>query len=75
MAVLGGTGTFLGPFFGAALYIFFQDWLSKTTENWPFFIGLAFVLMILFAHEGLTGLVGGRGSWRRSTGGAARGAA
>src|SRR5207245_1940896 len=47
MAVLGGTGTFLGPFFGAALYIFFQDWLSKTPENWPFFIGLAVVLRVL----------------------------
>ena len=75
MAVLGGTGTFLGPFFGAALYIVVQDWLSKTTENWPFFIGLAFVLMILFTHEGLTGLAVGRGSWRRPTGGAAGGAA
>jgi branched-chain amino acid transport system permease protein len=65
MAVLGGTGTFLGPFVGAALYIFFQDWLSKTTENWPFFIGLTFVLMILFAHEGLTGLLARGWRWRR----------
>ncbi len=58
MAVLGGTGAFLGPFLGATVYILFQDWLSKTTQNWPFFMGLAFVLMILFAHRGLTGLVG-----------------
>lgn len=57
MAVLGGTGAFLGPFLGAAVYILFQNWLSRTTENWPFFMGLAFVLMILFAHQGLTGLL------------------
>ena len=57
MAVLGGTSSFLGPFLGAGVYILVQDWLSKTTENWPFFIGAGFVLVILFAHEGLTGLV------------------
>ena len=56
MAVLGGTGAFLGPFLGATVYILIQDWLSKTTENWPFFIGLLFVLMILYAHEGLIGI-------------------
>jgi branched-chain amino acid transport system permease protein len=56
MAVLGGTGAFLGPFLGAGFYLVLQDWLSQTTENWPFFIGLLFVLMILFAHQGLIGL-------------------
>ncbi len=65
MAVLGGTGAFLGPFLGAAVYILFQDWLSRTTENWPFFIGLLFVLMILFAHQGLTGLLAANGPLRR----------
>jgi len=65
MAVLGGTGAFLGPFLGAAVYIVFQDWLSKTTENWHFFLGLAFVLMILYAHEGLIGLFAKGGPARR----------
>jgi branched-chain amino acid transport system permease protein len=65
MAVLGGTGTFLGPFLGAAVFILVQDWLSKTTEHWPFFLGLAFVLMILFAHTGLVGLVAGGSRLRR----------
>ncbi len=65
MAVLGGTGAFLGPFLGAAVYIVFQDWLSKTTENWHFFLGLAFVLMILYAHDGLIGLFAKDGPARR----------
>ena len=66
MAVLGGTGAFLGPFLGAAVYMVFQDWLSKTTENWPFFLGLGFILMIFYAHEGLIGLFGKSGAlWRR----------
>jgi branched-chain amino acid transport system permease protein len=65
MAVLGGTGAFLGPFLGAAVYMVFQDWLSKTTENWPFFLGLGFVVMILYAHEGLIGLFARGGPARR----------
>ncbi len=67
MAVLGGTTAFLGPFLGAGVYIVLQDWLSRTTENWPFFFGLLFVLIILFAHEGLTGLVSRDGVVRRLT--------
>jgi len=65
MAVLGGTGAFLGPFLGAAGYMVFQDWLSKTTENWPFFLGLGFVMMILYAHDGLIGLFARGGIARR----------
>jgi len=65
MAILGGTGTFLGPFLGAAVYILIQDWLSKTTEHWPFVIGLLFVGMILFAHQGVTGLLGRQGPLHR----------
>jgi branched-chain amino acid transport system permease protein len=56
MAVLGGTGAFLGPFLGASIYILLQDWLSKTTERWPFLLGLLFVLIVLYAHDGLIGL-------------------
>lgn len=65
MAILGGTGAFLGPFLGAATYLLIQDWLSQTTEHWPFLIGLLFVGMILFAHQGLTGLLGRDGPLRR----------
>ncbi|HET7876200.1 MAG TPA: branched-chain amino acid ABC transporter permease [Methylomirabilota bacterium] len=68
MAVLGGTGAFLGPFLGATVYLLFQDWLSRTTERWPFFLGLGFVLMILYAHSGLIGLLGRVGAVRRLLG-------
>jgi branched-chain amino acid transport system permease protein len=68
MAVLGGTSTFLGPFLGATVYILLQDWLSRTTERWPFLLGLLFVLMVLYAHTGLTGLLGRAGPVRRLMG-------
>jgi branched-chain amino acid transport system permease protein len=65
MAVLGGTSSFLGPFLGATVYILLQDWLSRTTDRWPFLLGLLFVLMVLYAHTGLTGLLGRDGPVRR----------
>jgi branched-chain amino acid transport system permease protein len=65
MAVLGGTRAFLGPFLGATVYILLQDWLSRTTERWPFLLGLLFVLIVLYAHNGLTGLFGRGGPLRR----------
>ncbi|HEU4439684.1 MAG TPA: branched-chain amino acid ABC transporter permease [Methylomirabilota bacterium] len=65
MAVLGGTQSFLGPFLGAAVYILLQDWLSRTTERWPFLLGLLFVLMVLYAHTGIAGLFGPGGAVRR----------
>jgi branched-chain amino acid transport system permease protein len=65
MAVLGGTSSFLGPFLGATVYLLLQDWLSHTTDRWPFLLGLLFVLMVLYAHTGLTGLLGRDGPVRR----------
>jgi branched-chain amino acid transport system permease protein len=65
MAVLGGTSSFLGPFLGATVYTLLQDWLSRTTDRWPFVLGLLFVLMVLYAHTGLTGLLGRDGPLRR----------
>ena len=56
MAVLGGSRSFLGPFVGAGFYLLLQNWLSKTTEHWPFVIGLIFVLMVMYAPNGLVGL-------------------
>ncbi|HET7380269.1 MAG TPA: branched-chain amino acid ABC transporter permease [Gaiellales bacterium] len=57
MAVLGGTGAFLGPLLGTMVYALFQDWLSRTTEHWPVFMGLLFVVLVIFAPDGLVGIV------------------
>jgi branched-chain amino acid transport system permease protein len=68
MAILGGTGAFLGPFLGAGVYIVLQNWLSRTTEHWPFVIGLLFVVMVLYLHTGVVGLLGRFGLMRRLAG-------
>jgi len=57
MTFIGGIGSFLGPILGAAVYIYFTHWVSSMTTHWPFFLGLLFISLVLFAHRGLMGLV------------------
>ena len=53
MAVIGGTGYFLGPVLGAAFYVIFQDWISSLTEHWWIWLGVVFIAVIMFAEGGL----------------------
>lgn len=57
MTFIGGTGSFLGPVLGAGVYIYFTEWVSDITENWEFFLGLLFVILILYANKGLISLI------------------
>ena len=56
MVVLGGMRAFWGPLLGAAIFVVLQDYVSSQTENWMSFIGLFFVLVVLFFPRGLLGL-------------------
>jgi branched-chain amino acid transport system permease protein len=57
MAVLGGMRSFWGPLIGAAVFVVLQDYLSSMTENWQSFIGLFFVLVVLFFPRGVLGMI------------------
>jgi branched-chain amino acid transport system permease protein len=57
MAVMGGMRTFWGPLLGAAVFVILQDYLSSVTVNWMSFIGLLFVLVVLFFPRGLLGFI------------------
>jgi branched-chain amino acid transport system permease protein len=57
MAVLGGMRSFWGPLIGAAIYVVLRDYLSSMTENWESFIGLFFVLVVLFFPRGVLGMI------------------
>jgi branched-chain amino acid transport system permease protein len=57
MAVLGGMRNFWGPLIGAAIYVVLQDYISSQTENWMSFIGLLFVLVVMFFPRGLLGVL------------------
>jgi branched-chain amino acid transport system permease protein len=57
MAVLGGMRAFWGPLIGAAIFVVLQDYISSQTENWMSFIGLFFVLVVLFFPRGVVGFI------------------
>jgi branched-chain amino acid transport system permease protein len=57
MAVLGGMRAFWGPLIGAAIFVVLQDYVSSETANWMSFIGLFFVLVVLFFPRGVLGIL------------------
>jgi branched-chain amino acid transport system permease protein len=57
MAVLGGMRAFWGPLIGAAIFVVLQDYVSSETANWMSFIGLFFVLVVLFFPRGVLGII------------------
>ena len=57
MAVMGGMRSFWGPLLGAAVFVTLQDYLSSVTVNWMSFLGLLFVLVVLFFPRGLLGFL------------------
>ena len=61
MAVMGGMRSFWGPLLGATVFVVLQDFLSSVTTSWMSFVGLLFVLVVLFFPRGLLGI------WRRGT--------
>ncbi|MGB6054563.1 MAG: branched-chain amino acid ABC transporter permease [Burkholderiaceae bacterium] len=60
MAVLGGMRSFWGPLVGAAIFVVLQDYVSSHTQNWMFFIGIFFMLIVLFFPRGVLGMFRGR---------------
>jgi branched-chain amino acid transport system permease protein len=57
MAFLGGTGSYFGPILGAAIFVYFTDWISSITEHWEFFLGVLFIILVLYFHRGFIGLI------------------
>src|ERR1700683_4424 len=55
MTVIGGMRTFWGPLVGAAVFVMLQDYISSMTVNWMSFIGVIFILVVLFFPRGLLG--------------------
>jgi branched-chain amino acid transport system permease protein len=57
MTLLGGAGTFFGPFVGAGVFLVLEDVLSVFTESWQLVIGAVFVGFVLFLPRGIWGTV------------------
>ena len=57
MTYIGGVGHFFGPILGAVLVTFMQLSLANITHAWLLYFGLLFMGMVLWAPEGLAGLI------------------
>ena len=64
MNLLGGAGTFFGPFVGAATFLILADRLSLVIEAWPLVIGVIFMAFVLFLPRGIWGTLTARGAER-----------
>ncbi|MBA1146487.1 branched-chain amino acid ABC transporter permease [Ectothiorhodospiraceae bacterium WFHF3C12] len=57
MTILGGAGYFMGPYFGAAVFVLLETWITSYTDQWMLFLGIVLALMVLFFRRGLLGTV------------------
>jgi branched-chain amino acid transport system permease protein len=64
MVILGGAGTLIGPAVGAVLIVLLENVVSAYTERWLLLLGIIYVLVSLFAPNGLIGLLRGVRPWR-----------
>ncbi|ACL57011.1 branched-chain amino acid ABC transporter permease [Methylobacterium nodulans] len=55
MTLVGGAGTFFGPFVGALVVLVLEDVLSLWTSHWQLVLGTVFILFVLFLPRGLLG--------------------
>lgn len=57
MAFVGGAGTFYGPIIGAAIITVMQVVVAGVTQAWPFYFGLLFLVIVLWAPGGVAGVL------------------
>lgn len=57
MAYIGGLGYFIGPIIGAVILTLMNSLLSNYTELWMLYLGIMFVLTVLFLPRGFAGFI------------------
>lgn len=57
MSILGGMGTFFGPFVGAAVMLYLEDVVTTFTKHWMAVIGIVFMFFVLFFPKGIWGTI------------------
>jgi branched-chain amino acid transport system permease protein len=56
MAILGGSGTLLGPLLGSVIIVFLREIVSGWTERWLIVLGLLYIFVVLFFPQGILNL-------------------
>jgi branched-chain amino acid transport system permease protein len=54
---IGGIGGFFGPIVGAVVVVLMQSGISLLSSAWMLYLGTLFVLMVMYAPGGITGLI------------------
>ncbi|HWW47345.1 MAG TPA: branched-chain amino acid ABC transporter permease [Xanthobacteraceae bacterium] len=57
ISLLGGMGTFFGPFIGAAIFLVLENVVSIWTVHWQLFVGAIFIVCVLFFPAGIWGTI------------------
>ncbi|MDR7484587.1 MAG: branched-chain amino acid ABC transporter permease [Armatimonadota bacterium] len=57
MVILGGSGTVGGPVLGAGVLVLLQNLLSTFTRRWMAVLGIIYILVVLYAPEGIVGVL------------------
>ena len=57
MTFVGGSSTFWGPIVGACLLTYLNDFLSTMTKHWRIVQGALFIILVMFAPQGIIGLL------------------
>jgi branched-chain amino acid transport system permease protein len=54
---IGGAGSFLGPVLGTIVVVLLQSGVSLLSNAWLLYVGVLFIIMVMYAPGGLMGIV------------------
>lgn len=60
MVLLGGGGSVFGPAIGAAIFLLLKNIISSHNEYWALWVGIIFILCVMFLREGVWGWITGK---------------
>jgi branched-chain amino acid transport system permease protein len=60
MVIVGGAGTLIGPILGGGFFVFLEHQLSQITDLWPLIFGSIFIAFVMFAPQGIWGILSAR---------------
>ena len=69
MVIVGGAGTLIGPILGGVSFVFLEHQLSQVTDLWPLIFGTIFIAFVMFAPQGIWGILTSRFRARREAAG------
>ena len=58
---IGGVGGFFGPILGSIVVILLQSGVSLLSNAWMLYVGVLFIVMVMYAPMGLSGMIAAHG--------------